>query len=70
MKLGVGPIGSMSILLSLATLLIIVGTGLMAIMLIERHTPGDGWIKLTSFYALLGAAMVTVGLGIWFTPTF
>ncbi len=70
MKFGVGPIGSMSILLTVATLLIIVGSGLMFIMLIERHTPGDGWIKLTSFYALVGAAMVTVGLGIWFTPTF
>lgn len=70
MKLGVGPIGSMSLLLTFATLLIIIGTALMFIMLVERHTPGEGWIKVTSFYALLGAAMVAVGVGIWFTPTF
>ncbi|MGC8488831.1 MAG: hypothetical protein ACP5QO_11550 [Clostridia bacterium] len=70
MKLGVGPIGSMSLLLTFATLLIVVGAAIMFIMLIERHTPGEGWIRVTSFYALLGAAMVVVGLGIWFTPTF
>ncbi len=63
-----GPIGSMSLLLSLGTLLIVLGTVLMFIMVIERHTPGEGWVKVTSFYALVGAAMVVVGAAIWFTP--
>jgi membrane-bound ClpP family serine protease len=63
-----GPIGSMSLLHSLATLLIILGVALMFIMLIERYTPGEGWIRVTSYYALVGAAMVIVGAAIWFTP--
>ncbi|MCL8207701.1 MAG: hypothetical protein K6V97_06485 [Actinomycetia bacterium] len=62
------PIGNMSLRLTLATLLLIVGSTLVAIMIIERGTPGEGWIRVTSFYTLVGAAMLVVGGALLVTP--
>lgn len=56
------PLGNMSGVLSLGTILIILGLMLAAIMLFERKTPG--FKRATSFYGILGIAMAAVGLAI------
>lgn len=62
------PIGSMDLRLTLGTLLVLLGVAVSAIMLIERWTPGEGWVTVTAFYALVGAAMIVVGGALLLTP--
>lgn len=62
------PIGNMSLRLTIGTLLLIIGVALVAIMIIERGTPGKDWVKVTSFYSLVGASMLVLGAAMLFTP--
>ena len=63
-----GPLGSMSLRLSIGTILVLVGLMVMAVCLVERWTPGEGWVQITSFYGLVGAALVVVGGAMLVTP--
>ncbi|MHB1953760.1 MAG: hypothetical protein ACYCOU_08400 [Sulfobacillus sp.] len=56
------PLGNMSGVLSLGTILIILGIMLAVVMLFEHKTPGFG--KAIPFYGILGVAMAAVGLAI------
>lgn len=52
----------MSGVMSLGTILIILGLMLGAVMLFERNTPG--YKKASAFYGILGVAMAGLGLAI------
>lgn len=56
------PLGNMSGVMSLGTILIILGLMLGAVMLFERNTPG--YKKASAFYGILGVAMAGLGLAI------
>lgn len=40
----------------------------MVVSVAERWTPGEGWLQTTSFYGLVGAALVVVGGAMPVTP--
>lgn len=63
------PVGSMPPGVLTGTLLMLVGIALGVIMVFERHTPGEGWMRVTSFYALVGAALIIVGAALAFSST-
>jgi hypothetical protein len=63
------PVGNMPLAATFGTILMFVGIAISVIMLIERHTPGEGWLQVTSFYALLGAALIVVGAALTFAPS-
>jgi hypothetical protein len=63
-----GPLGSMSLRLTIGTILVLVGLMLMAVSVVERWTPGEGWLQVTSFYGLVGAALAVVGGAMLVTP--
>jgi membrane-bound ClpP family serine protease len=63
------PVGNMPLSATFGTILMLVGVALSVIMMIERHTPGEGWLQITSFYALLGAALIVVGAAMAFAPS-
>ena len=60
---------NMGVMEALGVFMLLVGGLLSAIMVFERHTPGSGWKSVTTFYALVGAALVVVGAAIVFAPS-
>jgi hypothetical protein len=63
------PIGNMPLAIMSGTILMLVGIALAVIMVFERHTPGKGWLEVSTFYALVGAALIVVGAALVFAPT-